>query len=159
MKSQEYKSSFEDEIDWKIIEQLHSATARFSSASTELKKMCLILIGITIPAIIKLSNDKLDFSLFVTLYILIFTFWYLDSYTYYHQENLREKMDKRFKRLKKRNSVKNEIDYNEEFTLEDTRTKVDRWKRALKNSSVRMYHVFLVLNTFTLILFLFKAIK
>ncbi|PKH49211.1 hypothetical protein CXF68_00255 [Tenacibaculum sp. Bg11-29] len=155
---EEYKSSFEDEVDWKIIEQLHSATARFSSASTELKKMCLILIGISIPAIIKLSNNSLDFSLFVTLYILTFTFWYLDSYTYFHQENLREKMDERFKKLKERNTISNENFDSEEFTLEDNRTKIDRWKRALKNPSVRMYHVFIGLNTFTLILFLFKVI-
>ncbi|MGD1890561.1 MAG: hypothetical protein ACFB15_08185 [Cyclobacteriaceae bacterium] len=60
----EYKQNLDDEIDWKIIEQLHSATSRFSSASIELKKMYLILMGILIPSIIKLSGNSLDFSLF-----------------------------------------------------------------------------------------------
>lgn len=54
MEQPEYKKSFEDEVDWVIIDQLHSATSRLSTASIELKNMFIILIGISIPAIIKL---------------------------------------------------------------------------------------------------------
>ena len=60
MAHQEYKKSFEDEVDWIIIDRLHSATSRFSTASIERKKMFIILIGISIPAIIKLTDSKLD---------------------------------------------------------------------------------------------------
>jgi hypothetical protein len=161
MNKTEYKSTFEDEVDWKIIEQLHSATSRFSSVSTELKKMYLILIGIAIPTIIKLSNNSLDLSLFVTLYIFTLTFWYLDSYTYFHQENLRSKMDIRFNSLKERNTIKSEDNSNEaidEYTLENNRTATDRWKRAFKDSSLRIYHVFLTLNTLVFGLYLVKLI-
>lgn len=108
MNKQEYKKSFEDEVDWTIINQLHSATSRFSSASIELKKMFIILIGIAIPAIINLADSKLDFSLFATIYVLTITFWYLDGFTYFYQEKLRSKMDERFSKLKGNNSNEKE---------------------------------------------------
>lgn len=158
---QGYKSSFEDEVDWKIIGQLHSATLKFSSASIELKKMYLILVGISTPAIIKLSDDSLDSSLFVTIYILTLTFWYLDSFTFFYQENLRANMNTRFERLKDRNTVnKNKINnITEEYTLENNRTSNNRWYRAFMNSSVRIYPIFIFLNTIALTLYLCKVIE
>jgi len=75
--------------------------------------MFIILIGITIPAIIKLSDSNLDSSLFITVYELTVTFWYLDGFTYFYQEKLRTKMDERFVKLKNRNNndvVESEID-------------------------------------------------
>lgn len=156
MSKKEYKKSFEDEVDWAIIDQLHSATSRFSSASIELKKMYIILIGIAIPAIIKLAGSKLDFSLFITIYVLTITFWYLDGFTYFYQEKLRSKMDERFNKLRKNNieDESNEESSNvDEYTLPDDRTESNRWKRAFKNSSVRIYQIFFVLNTLALILF------
>jgi hypothetical protein len=68
--NKEYKKSVQDEIDWKIIDQLHSATLNFSSTSLELKKLLIVLIGITVPVLVKLAGDKLDLSLFVTIYLL-----------------------------------------------------------------------------------------
>lgn len=152
-----YEKTFSDEVDWKIIDQLHSATAKFSSASIELKKMFIILIGISIPAIIKLSNSELDLSLFISTYILSFTFWYLDSFTFYHQENLRSKMDERFSKLRNKNTQA--VNETDEYTLEDNRTESDRWYRAFTNSSVRLYHIFIGINTLALILYLTNIIK
>jgi len=157
MEQPEYKKSFEDEVDWVIIEQLHSATSRFSTASIELKKMFIILIGISIPAIIKLTDSKLDESLFVTIYVLTFTFWYLDGFTYFYQENLRAKMDERFEKLKRKNTVSETDDENsetDEYTLPDDRKKSDRWSRAFLNSSVRIYQIFFILNTIAFVLFI-----
>jgi len=156
MQQPEYKKTFDDEVDWAIIDQLHSATSRFSTASIELKKMYIILIGISIPAIIKLTNSTLDESLFVTIYVLTFTFWYLDGFTYFYQENLRAKMDERFEKLKLKNTItgteteNSEID---EYTLPDNRKKSDRWFRAFVNSSVRIYQIFFLLNTIAFVLF------
>jgi hypothetical protein len=157
MINREYKKSFEDEVDWTIIDQLHSATSRFSTASIELKKMFIILIGISIPAIIKLTDSKLDESLFVTIYVLTFTFWYLDGFTYFYQENLRAKMDERFEKLKRKNTVSATEDENsetDEYTLPDDRKKSDRWSRAFLNSSVRIYQIFFILNTIAFVLFI-----
>jgi hypothetical protein len=157
MEQPEYKKSFEDEVDWVIIDQLHSATSRFSTASIELKKMFIILIGISIPAIIKLTDSKLDESLFVTIYVLTITFWYLDGFTYFYQENLRAKMDERFEKLKRKNTVSETEDENsetDEYTLPDDRKKSDRWSRAFLNSSVRIYQIFFILNTTAFVLFI-----
>lgn len=157
MEQPEYKKSFEDEVDWVIIDQLHSATSRFSTASIELKKMFIILIGISIPAIIKLTDSKLDESLFVTIYVLTLTFWYLDGFTYFYQENLRAKMDERFEKLKRKNTVSESEDKNsetDEYTLPDDRKKSDRWSRAFLNSSVRIYQIFVILNSIAFVLFI-----
>lgn len=161
MEKPEYKKSFDDEVDWVIINQLHSATSRFSTASIELKKMFIILIGISIPAIIKLTDSKLDESLFVTIYVLTFTFWYLDGFTYFYQENLRAKMDERFEKLKRKNTVSETEDANsetDEYTLPDDRKKSDRWSRAFLNSSVRIYQIFFILNTIAFVLFIKRII-
>lgn len=166
MEQPEYKKSFEDEVDWVIIDQLHSATSRFSTASIELKKMFIILIGISIPAIIKLTDSKLDLSLFVTIYVLTITFWYLDGFTYFYQETLRAKMDERFTKLKTKNTqvrTENETETGnieiDQYTLPDDRKESNRWFRAFKNSSVRLYQIFFILNSIALVLFLIGIIK
>lgn len=162
MEHPEYKKSFEDEVDWVIIDQLHSATSRFSTASIELKKMFIILIGISIPAIIKLTDSKLDLSLFVTIYVLTITFWYLDGFTYFYQETLRAKMDERFTKLKIKNTTSNTENDNSEidqYTLPDDRKESNRWVRAFKNSSVRLYQIFFILNTIVFVLFKTGVIK
>lgn len=155
----EYKKSLEDEIDWKIIDQLHAATINFSTTSLDLKKLLFVLIGLAVPTIIKLAGNKLDNSLFITVYLLGFTFWFLDSFTYFYQEKLREKMDKHFRNIKERNAQKIIIGIKkEDFTLENTRTNTGRLKRSAINPSVRLYMFVIGLNTIAFILFLKKII-
>lgn len=154
--TKEYKRSLEDEIDWKVIDQLHTATVNFSNTSLELKKLFFVLLGIAVPSLIKLAGDKLDISLFITLYILTTTFWFLDGFTYFYQEKLREKMDKLFNQIKGRNNqsiiVPDNIKHN--FTIEENRTQKDRLCRSATNPSVRFYIVLIVVNSIGLILFI-----
>lgn len=79
--------NIEDKIDWKKIDQLHNATINFSKNSLEIKKLLFVVIGISTPLIINLCNNQLDVALFISLYIIIFSFWIFDSYTYYYQKN------------------------------------------------------------------------
>jgi hypothetical protein len=155
-----YKRSLQDEIDWKIIDQLHAATATFSSTSLELKKMFLVLIGIAIPSLIKLADDQLDLSLFMTVFLLIGIFWFLDSYTYYYQEKLREKMDSHFAEIKRRNqnSIVLPDGKKTEFTIESNRTQSDRLWRSISNNSLRFYHLMAALNIIGFILHQFEVI-
>lgn len=152
--NKDYKKTLEDEIDWKIIDQLHTATLSFSTTSLELKKLLFVLIGIAVPSIIKLAGDKLDNSLFVTIYLLALTFWFLDSFTYFYQEKLREKMDTHFSSLKTRNAppLEKTDETSEDFTLENNRTSSDRITRSITNPSVRLYFFVILLNTIALIL-------
>lgn len=161
----EYLKSVEDEIDWKVIDQLHSATSSFSSTSLELKKIYFILVGIAIPSLIKLAGDKLDLSLFISIYFLTITFWLLDSFTYFYQEKLREKMNNLFLEIRNRNketviefqtSVKSAKD--KEITLEQNRTGKTRIKRSLFNTSLLLYLFIFFLTTIGLALFKLKFI-
>lgn len=66
--------NIEDKIDWKKIDQLHNATINFSKNSLEIKKLLFVVIGISTPLIINLCNNQLDVALFISLYIIIFSF-------------------------------------------------------------------------------------
>jgi hypothetical protein len=156
----EYKRTLEDELDWKVIDQLHTATVNFSTTSLEIKKLFFVLIGIAVPTIIKLSGDKLDFSLFMTLYILTFTFWFLDSFTYFYQEKLREKMNWHFNEIKNRNKESLIVPdgIKQGLVIEINRTNKNRLWRSASNPSVRFYFVLFTINTLGLFLFLNKYI-
>lgn len=156
----EYKKNLEDELDWKVIDQLHTATVNFSTTSLEIKKLFFVLIGITVPSIIKLSGDKLDLSLFITLYVLILTFWFLDSFTYFYQEKLREKMNWHFNEIRCRNKESLIVSeaIKQGLTIESYRTNKNRLWRSAFNPSVRFYFVLFALNTLTLFLFLNRYI-
>jgi hypothetical protein len=151
----EYKKSLEDEIDWKIIDQLHNATLNFSSKSLDIKKMLLAFVGILVPILIKLSRDKLDWSIFVALYITIFSFWILDSYTYFYQEKLRGMMNERFKRISLRNQEEKIIQENKEkgFTIEEKRIKKISKAKSLFNASHLIYLIMLIINLLCCYLF------
>ena len=150
----EYKKSFEDEIDWKIIEQLHNATSRFSSSSLEFKKFYFTILGIVTPIIYKISGEGLDYSILITPLIISIFFWFLDSFTYYYQEKLREKMDSHFEKLKKRNTPKPNIitdKITEEFTLPNNRDNSSRLKRSIFNVSSAFYPAIILLNLIIII--------
>lgn len=182
----EYKKSLDDTIDWAIIDQLHSATARFSTTCTEVKKIYISVLAIVVPVIIQLSGNeqdkfKLDHSLFVSIYIITPIFWYLDSYSYYYQEFLRSLIDKRFEKIKSRHLIQDEenkssnlgksaennkevsheepkVILKEEYTLDDKRKANDRLWRSIKNPSVMIYPVILAINTILFILFICRII-
>jgi hypothetical protein len=138
-----------------------TATLNFSNTSLELKKLLFVLVGIVVPSLIKLAGDKLDTSLFVTIYLVALTFWFLDSFTYFYQEKLREKMDKHFSNIKLRNTgciILND-EKTDDFTLEKNRTSKDRIKRSAINPSVRLYMCVIGLNTLAYILYLTGMIR
>lgn len=151
----EHQKSLEDQIDWKVIDQLHAATLNFSNASLELKKMFFILVGIAVPTLIKLASNKLDLSLFITLYILTIAFFFLDSFTYFYQEKLRVKMDKCFNGIRSRNIDPLVISNNPEkdFAIESNRKKGNRAWHSMYNSSVMFYYAIFALNTIGFVLF------
>lgn len=153
----EYKKSFEDEIDWKIIDQLHNATNNFSSSSLEFKKIYFVLLGILTPIIFKLGDNKFDIALLITPFCLSIFFWILDIITYYIQETLRENMDKHFEKLKERNS--NTSENNDEYTLPNNRTKKNRLYRSIFNNSAFFYPIILLLNIILFILYYAEAFQ
>jgi hypothetical protein len=149
-----YTKTLDDEVDWKIIDQLHAATLNFSSTSLELKKLFFVLVGIAVPALIKLAGNKLDLSLFITLYLLTVTFWFVDSFTYYYQEKTRIKMDTLFSNIKSRHTEKivgsaSRVDY----TVEATRKRENRFFHAVFNTSHILYYILFVFTLVAHLLF------
>lgn len=148
----EYKKTFEDEVDWKIIDQLHNVTNKFSSSSLEFKKIYFVILGISIPIIFKLCGEKFDISLLFSPLIVSIFFWFLDSFTYYYQEKLREKMDTHFEKLRIRNNPISIIEdhkqilHRKEYTLENKRTSHNRIFRSIFNNSSAFYPTLIILN-------------
>ena len=153
--AKKYERTVADEIDWKIIDQLHAATVNFSTTSLELKKIFFVLVGILVPVLIKLAGNKLDTSLFVTLYTIITAFAFLDSFTYFYQEKLREKMNIHFGLIKSRNAENSAAADSDQgsFTIESNRTGKGRLRRSILNESMMLYWAMIILNTLALLLF------
>lgn len=161
MKTEKYIKSLQDEIDWKIIDQLHNATLNFSSKSLENKKLFVTSIGIIIPIILKITNESLDLSIFISIYCIIIVFWLLDSYTNYYQMLLRGKMDEKFKKILDRNSEKKIVysSKSEAFTIEKERSEKIGIKDIFFSKAHLIYLLFLILNTLGMILFWVEIIK
>lgn len=148
----ERDEKIEERIDWKNIDQLHNATVNFSKNSLEIKKLLFVVIGISTPLIINLSNNKLDTSLFISLYIILIPFWIFDSYTYYYQKKLRAKMEGLFIEIKNRNL--NTTDVFQE------KSQIKQIIMALFNlSHLCFYGILLILITLIFILYLMDIIK
>lgn len=116
--------------------------------------MLFVLIGIAVPVLIKLAGDILDLSLFVTLYIIIIAFWFLDGFAFHYQEKLRRKMDDKFNEIVKRN--KPDVKENKTFTIDNKKTTK---LHSIINTSLSIYLVLILLNTIALFLYLSGIIK
>jgi di/tricarboxylate transporter len=89
-----YVKTLEDELDWKLVDQLHGAVSQTSSYCFEIKKFCVTTLFVVIGIIIKFTKDNLDHSIFVTAILITVVFWFLDSVAYYYQVKLRGMMDR-----------------------------------------------------------------
>lgn len=149
---QEYKKTLADEIDWKIIDQLHNVTLNFSSKSLEIKRIFVIFIGILVPVALQLSKNTLSWALFSSLYVVIISFWLVDSYTYYYQEKLRGLMNKKFESISLRNGTSDTKD----FVIDPKRVKKKGLKSLVKsmfNFSHLLYYIMIILNLITSLMY------
>jgi len=177
MHTGEYKKSLDDTIDWAIIDQLHAATARFSSACTEVKKIYITVLAAIIPLIIHLSGQnqgkpQLSYPVFISVFIATAIFWFLDSYCYYYQEYLRSLIDQKFEKIKTRNrALENPVDVyvaeggwitekemKKDLTLDDKRTAKSRLWRSINNSSMFIYWAAILINSTLFVLFYLEKI-
>lgn len=99
-----YTKTFEDELDWKLFDQLHGAVSQVSGFCFEIKKFCVTTAFVVLTLMAKFTVDKLDHSLFITGLIITVCFWFLDAVGYYYQVKLRGMMESIRIRLGDRNS-------------------------------------------------------
>lgn len=170
MNVEPYKKSLTDEIDFKIVDQLHGTVTQISSFCFEIKKICIATLFITLTFITKFTENKLDSSLFVACYLMIICFWFLDSTAYFYQVKLRGMMSQRIQSIEKRNNTGGFsdtdgillADHSGNMIINKNRTSISLVRRVFKsgiNHSMWLYALLLLLNIVSHYLFLIDIIK
>jgi len=162
MNSQAYKKSLSDEIDFKVLDQLHSAVTQFSSFCFEIKKFCITTIFIVLAFITKFTNNQLDSSLFTSSFLMISFFWFLDSTSYYYQVKLRGLMNSRIEGIENRNNNNGLKDHKGDIIIDSSRVDKSFIKKAINslfNLSMSLYYGLFVVNVTTVVLFKYGYIK
>lgn len=151
----------ENTLDLKEIDQLHNSVLNFSKASIQIKGMLISLAAILAPILINLANNKLDYSLFVGMYLIIVVFWILDAFTYYYQEKLRFKMRNGFNAIRERSGLDCSKGKNKSYIIsrEEKQGQFCKVFHAFINLSQVFYYLLVLLNTLALCLFIFGLIK
>jgi len=98
-----YERTFEDELDWKLLEQLHNVALQVGTFCFRTKQICLTVQIAAVGILIKLGGDTLRESVFVAGFIIPLCFWFLDGVAYFYQVQLRGVMEEARRRLCKRN--------------------------------------------------------
>lgn len=97
-----YTKSLRDELDWKLLDQLHGVVAQISSFCFEIKKFCVTTLFVVMTLMVKFTSDKLDHSIFVAGLVIPACFWFLDATGYFYQVKLRGTMESIRQRLASR---------------------------------------------------------
>ena len=99
-----YQKSFEDELDWNLLDQLHRVVLQTSTFCFRTKQIAITLDVAVIGILLKLSNNRPEDSIFVSGLIIPICFWFLDAIGYFYQVKLRAMMDAIRERLRRRNT-------------------------------------------------------
>lgn len=94
-----YTKSLQDELDWKLLDQLYGVVAQISSFCFEIKKFCVTTLFVVMTLMVKFTTDKLDHSIFVAGLVIPICFWFLDATGYFYQVKLRGTMESIRQRL------------------------------------------------------------
>ncbi|HKM00790.1 MAG TPA: hypothetical protein VJ083_01920 [Sedimentibacter sp.] len=116
----------------KEIDQLDSAILQFSKNTLITKRICASLLVAIIAIILRVTDDKLDFSIYVASAVTLLIFWIIDSNSYYYQRLLRIRMSKIVKELKNDDLV---IGFGMPLKKDEKIT----WGKSLFNSSQLFY--------------------
>lgn len=157
----EYIRTVEDELDWSLLNQLHSAVLQMGTFCFRTKQVCLtVLVGV-VGLITALTSDKLDASIFVAGLLIPICFWFLDSIAYYYQVKLRGVMDGIRDRIQSRNSNDQLRGPNSEV-IENSRTSrspAQRVKDAFFNHSMWIYYLIILVDCILWVAYSYGAIK
>ncbi|SFZ79575.1 hypothetical protein [Chitinimonas taiwanensis] len=102
MDAKPYTKTLQDELDWKLLDQLSGVVSQISSFCFETKKFCVTTLFVVMTLMVKFTSDKLDDSIFVAGLLIPLCFWFLDSTGYFYQVKLRGTMEQIRSRLASR---------------------------------------------------------
>lgn len=117
----------------KEIDQLDSAILQFSKNTLATKKICASLLVGVVTIILKLTDNTLDFSIYMGCILTITMFWIIDSNSYYFQRKLRIRMTEIVNELRACELV------IEGYGMPLKKTEKASWARAFFNSSQLFY--------------------
>ena len=99
-----YEKTFEDELDWSLLDQLHQVVLQISTFCFRTKQVCVTIEVAVAGLLARFLGDRLDRSIFVAGLLIPLVFWILDSIGYYYQVKLRGVMGAICDRLRTRNT-------------------------------------------------------
>ncbi len=146
-----------DQIDWKVIDQLHAATIEFSRNCSSIKKLCVTVLIAACTLLAKFTGEALDPSFFVAGFLIPLFFWGLDAISYFYQEKLRGMINDKLNDIKNRNAS-DTLRSLEGIVLGTHRTKKSRVTRSIFNSSMLLYYILIGLDIILFIAFKNKLI-
>lgn len=138
-----YVKSLDDELDWKVIDQLHSVVSQISGFCFEAKKLCVSVAFVVVAVIATFTSDKVDHAVFVAGAAIPLCFWFLDSIGYYYQVKLRAAMNGLRQQISARNSTKLVVAGGADF-IEKKRADAPQLNRVLSsffNHSMWLYPI------------------
>ena len=98
-----YSKSFDDELDWTMLDQLHKAVLQIGTFCFRTKQVCLTVQVAVAGLLVRFTDNRLDQSVFVAGAAIPVGFWFLDGVAYYYQTKLRGLMNGIQGRLRSRN--------------------------------------------------------
>ena len=143
----QYERSFDDEIDWQLLTQLHSVVLQISSFCFRTKQICLTLDVAVAGILFRITDNKLDESIFVAGLIIPIGFWFLDAVAYFYQVKIRGVMESIRSQLRQRNEGNALVGINHAPVIEADRAEGTWFRRAAKagfNHSMWFYALLVV---------------
>jgi hypothetical protein len=153
--------STEEEIDWKLLDQLHGAVSQISNFCFEVKKFCVTTLFAAITVVLTITAKRLDHSVFIIGLLISFCFWFLDATGYYYQVKLRGMMEAIKVRLAKR-SGNQIVSASGVEIISASRTAVSAQRRVLDagfNHSMWVYLLLIALDLLAWALYVIGYIK
>ncbi|MBF0144923.1 MAG: hypothetical protein HQL84_00210 [Magnetococcales bacterium] len=103
-----YEKSLEDELDWKLLDQLYGAVVQIGGFCYDVKKLCVTTLTASMVFLTKFSSGTSAIGLFQVSLMIVVGFWLVDSVAYYYQRKLRGLMEEVNNRILKNNSIQTE---------------------------------------------------
>lgn len=142
-----------EQLKLKEIDQLHAIILQFSKNTLQLKTICsTVLIGI-LAVILKITGNKFDLAIIWCSLVTVVSFWIIDSFSYYYQRNIREKM------IEKINKLMPDDNIADKFGIPLSKGRKSSIVAALFNWSHIFYYIGLTVIACVLFLYLIGLIN
>lgn len=156
-----YAKTLQDELDWKLLDQLHGVVVQISSFCFEIKKFCVTTVFVVMALMVKFTSDKLDHSIFAAGLLIPICFWFLDATGYFYQVKLRGTMESIRQRLESRDT-KAIVVTSPAVVIEPSRASAPIQDRVLDagfNHSMWVYALLVLIDLGVWLLFAVGGIK